>query len=121
MKKRNNKKGFTLAELLIVVAIIAVLVAVAIPVFTTQLEKSKEATDLANIRAAYAEASVAALDADNGTDGVADSVAMTQNSGWEYEDNHIAGVTTDIPDVEKGDIVTVTVDGETGAVSFAVK
>lgn len=52
--KKNNKKGFTLAELLIVVAIIAVLVAIAIPVFTTQLEKSREATDLANIRSAYA-------------------------------------------------------------------
>lgn len=50
-----NKKGFTLAELLIVVAIIAVLVAIAIPVFTSQLEKSREATDLANVRGAYAQ------------------------------------------------------------------
>ena len=50
-----NRKGFTLAELLIVVAIIAVLVAVAIPVFSAQLEKSREATDVANIRSAYAE------------------------------------------------------------------
>lgn len=55
MKKMNNK-GFTLAELLIVVAIIAVLVAIAIPVFTTQLEKAREATDLANIRSAYGAA-----------------------------------------------------------------
>ncbi|MBE6997903.1 MAG: type II secretion system protein [Ruminococcaceae bacterium] len=55
MRRRNNK-GFTLAELLIVVAIIAVLTAIAIPVFTTQLERSREATDLSNIRAAYAEA-----------------------------------------------------------------
>ena len=54
--RKNNKKGYTLAELLIVVAIIAVLVAIAIPVFTTQLERSREATDLANIRSAYAEA-----------------------------------------------------------------
>ena len=54
--KKNNNKGFTLAELLIVVAIIAVLTAIAIPVFTTQLERSREATDLSNIRAAYAEA-----------------------------------------------------------------
>ena len=53
--RKNNRKGFTLAELLIVVAIIAVLVAIAIPVFTTQLEKSREATDQANLRAAYAE------------------------------------------------------------------
>ena len=54
--KKMNKKGFTLAELLIVVAIIAVLVAVAIPVFNAQLEKSRQATDLANIRSSYAEA-----------------------------------------------------------------
>ncbi len=54
--KKNNKKGFTLAELLIVVAIIAVLVAVAIPVFSTQLEKSRDAVTTSNLRAAYAEA-----------------------------------------------------------------
>ena len=54
--KKMNKKGFTLAELLIVVAIIAVLVAIAIPVFSAQLEKSREATDIANLRNGYAEA-----------------------------------------------------------------
>ena len=59
--KKMNKKGFTMAELLIVVAIIAVLVAIAIPIFTTQLEKSREATDLANIRSAYAEATTEIL------------------------------------------------------------
>lgn len=52
---KKSRKGFTLAELLIVVAIIAVLVAVAIPVFGSQLEKSREAADLANVRAAYAK------------------------------------------------------------------
>ena len=52
---KKNRKGFTLAELLIVVAIIAVLVAIAIPVFTSQLEKSREASDQANLRSAYAE------------------------------------------------------------------
>ena len=52
--KKMNKKGFTLAELLVVVAIIAVLVAISIPVFTSQLEKSKEAVDAANIRSEYA-------------------------------------------------------------------
>ena len=53
LKKLKNKKGFTLAELLIVVAIIAVLVAISIPIFTAQLEKAREATDAANLRAAY--------------------------------------------------------------------
>lgn len=54
MFKKLNKKGFTLAELLIVVAIIGVLVAVSIPIFTSQLRKAKLATNQANARAAYA-------------------------------------------------------------------
>ena len=64
MKKTRNNKGFTLAELLIVVAIIAVLVAVAIPVFSGQLEKSRQATTLANLRSGYAEATVELFDKD---------------------------------------------------------
>ncbi len=61
MKKLNNKKGFTLAELLIVVAIIAVLVAISIPIFAAQLEKAREAVDEANIRDAYAVCVASAL------------------------------------------------------------
>jgi len=61
---KNNKKGFTLAELLIVVAIIAVLVAIAIPIFTSQLEKAREATDIANIRDYYAEIATALVTGD---------------------------------------------------------
>lgn len=54
--KNKNRKGFTLAELLIVVAIIAVLVAISIPIFSKQLEKSRDAASIANIRSAYAQA-----------------------------------------------------------------
>ena len=53
---KKNNKGFTLAELLIVVAIIAVLVAVSIPIFNGQLTKAKQRTDDANERAAKAAA-----------------------------------------------------------------
>ena len=62
MKKK--RKGFTLAELLIVVAIIAVLVAIGIPIFTSQLEKSREATDAANIRVQYAQVMAEAITVD---------------------------------------------------------
>lgn len=49
---RRFKKGFTLAELLIVIAIIAILVAVAVPVFSAQLEKARKAVDDSNLRIA---------------------------------------------------------------------
>ena len=52
--KRLNKKGFTLAELLIVIAIIAILIAIAIPAFSASLDSAKLQTDHGNIRSAYA-------------------------------------------------------------------
>jgi len=58
----KKNKGFTLMEMLIVVAIIAVLVAIAIPTFTSSLEKSKESADAANLRAAYASCTVYTLE-----------------------------------------------------------
>lgn len=51
----QNKKGFTLMEMLVVIAIIAVLVGIAIPVYNAQLHKAKVAADWANLRAFYAE------------------------------------------------------------------
>ena len=59
---KNNRKGFTLAELLIVVAIIAVLVAISIPIFHAQLRKARLATNQANGRAAFSAAEAAYLD-----------------------------------------------------------
>lgn len=58
MNKKLTKKGFTLAELLIVVAILAILVAVSIPIFTSKLHDAKDSTDMANVRAAKAAAVV---------------------------------------------------------------
>lgn len=54
-KLANNRKGFTLMELMLVVGILAVVVALALPSYTHQMEKAREATDLANIRSDYAE------------------------------------------------------------------
>ena len=54
-------------ELLIVLAIIAILIAIAIPIFSGQMEKSREATDLANVRSAYAELMVKVNEADGAT------------------------------------------------------
>ena len=85
----KSKKGFTLAELLIVVAIIAVLVAIAIPIFVNQLEKSREATDAANIRSAYAVVQSSALLQNTQTDltklNTADITYTVSGSEGSYE------------------------------------
>ena len=81
--KKNNKRGFTLAELLIVVAIIAVLVAIAVPVFTTQLERSREATDLSNIRSAYAEVVADYLATGANASKSATATVNQKEAGWQ--------------------------------------
>ena len=123
--KKNNKKGFTLAELLIVVAIIAVLTAIAIPVFTAQLEKSREATDLANVRSAYAEQMAAYLTGDNKT-AISDiNVPVTQTvANWQCDGSNStttiaeghSGAGISVPQKTSGNYV-VKVDTESGAVT----
>lgn len=62
--KKNYRKGFTLVELVVVVAILGILVAVVTPSFSGYIEKSRETTDLANVRTAYSEVMFAVMDQD---------------------------------------------------------
>ncbi len=111
MFKKLNKKGFTLAELLIVVAIIGILVAISIPIFTSQLRKARLATNQANARAAYAAAVADRLDKETtGTEVtykyVVATAELTKASGgtninktpseWNLTDNEALGNDTAI-------------------------
>lgn len=71
-------------EMLIVIAIVAVLISVAVPVLSSQLERSREAVDLANVRSAYAQVSTEAL---LGNTGVTVTVNLKQKqAGWQSAD-----------------------------------
>ena len=103
MNKIRQNKGFTLAELLIVVAIIAVLVAVAIPVFTTQLNNTKQATATANARSAYAEYVATEMSKGN-TPTISGMTAAIQGADLQGASVSISGGT-----------VTVTLSGATAS------
>ena len=138
---RKNKKGFTLAELLIVVAIIAVLVAISIPIFTTQLEKSREATDAANMRTAYAAVQAAALLQDDATTFAKNNTAaitystgggegsfvyqavvnlkQTQ-SGWQTGNQEIGGISIASASAKANGSATIKYDQATGNTTISM-
>ena len=99
--------------------------AIAIPVFTTQLERSREATDLSNIRAAYAEAVSDYLASGATTAKTATVTGIKQTvNGWTIEDpnlyTRVNGTQTAVPlpaiDKTTNSSVTVTVAAD-GSVS----
>ena len=113
----QGKKGFTLMEMLIVIAIIAVLVAIAIPIFANQLENSREATDAANIRSAYAEVAAAALN-DPGTAHSATVKKQQTQADWQSASSikNIAGVA--ITAIQSTGDTTVSYDANSSVVKI---
>ena len=112
----QGQKGFTLMEMLIVIAIIAILIAIAIPIFSGQLENAREATDMANVRSAYAEVVASYL-----SDNQAHEATVTLESDTSGVNNQsledIAGVTAAQIIGSGGNSVDVVVDA-TGAVTI---
>ena len=82
--------------------------AIAIPVFTAQLEKSRESIDLANIRSAYAEVAVASL-TDPDHDIEAEVPLKQTQAKWQTTGANVAGIdiTADIWDVKKDGKIAV--------------
>lgn len=100
--QKRGVSGFTLMEMLIVVAIIAVLVAIAIPVMTAQLNNAKVQADAANIRGGYATVTATVLSnkvttdttyylKTDGTVGTDTTDATFKTQGKTTEDENIAG------------------------------
>lgn len=81
--KLQNKGGFTLIEMLIVVAIIAILIAISIPLVGSALERAREATDAANERAFKAQLTVSYLNHEAKME--ATGVTFSTNTVYKYD------------------------------------
>ena len=92
-KLRNNKKGFTLVELIVVLTILAVLAAMLIPALQGYIEKSLETADVLHVREAYMEVLTASLT--NDTENQVKTVKLKQKQDdWQSMDPiTIAGIT----------------------------
>lgn len=120
--KKINKKGFTLGELMVTVAIIAVLTALSLPIYITQLEKSRRRVDENRIKNAVTLAETAYMkektteertyiyDARTGS-----IVSETPAAGYgEAERLTYDGITYE----PKGKFLVITVQGDTTSISW---
>lgn len=114
---KMNKKGFTLIEMLVVIAIIAILVAIVVPTVSSATEKAKEATDAANIRSTVAEVTLKGLDTNAD---VSATVTMKQTDGFKTlgDGATICGIAANNDTVFAKSEVTVKYTASTGVVTI---
>jgi len=117
-KIKSKKKGFTLIELIVVIAIIAILAAILVPTLTKYIGKSKQSAIDANTKTIYTAASAAA------TDVIVDGKTLVSGPVSQFDTSlDDAGSTGDIysiqeymdtvPDISgSGDELIVTLDGD---------
>jgi len=113
--KIKDGKGFTLAELLIVVAIIAILIAILVPVFGASRNKAILEKDAANVRSALSEAIAEGMTDSTKFSGSTLSVTLERPAGLQSGvtvDNTTHVITVAYPSDSTTNKETITVDAD---------
>lgn len=105
LKKKNNKRAFTLIELIVVIAIIGVLIAILVPTMNGLVDDARTQTNLANARTGYSIA-------------VAEATFM-KNTNTPYDEASLATeVAAQIVDVKGSFAITLDASNNVTAVTY---
>lgn len=129
-KKKLNNKGFSLVELIIVIAIMAVLIAVLAPQYMRYVERGRAASDRDNVQAIVSALQVHAVDTEATETLKSGSITLTRTatvpftglSADQREALTNAGIADPLPTLTNTGtftqvVITITVNGDTVSVT----